>query len=229
MSLDARPAVGRVQRSRVFERSLTVIALAVLLSSCAVREPRPGGAWLAEREAWFAAHPDWSVRGRLALSDGERGGSLSLAWQARGDWHRVELSSGLGGKRWQLEMNVDGARLTGSEIGTLTGSDPDQLIERAIGWPVPVAGLVDWLRGLPGPALGQARYADDGTLAALTWGGWAIEYPRWNAVAGGVLLPTRVSARRGTQSVKAVLSGWRFETGSGAAGTPGSTPASEPL
>lgn len=203
--------IGPEAFAALFLRSAFVLAIGFLLSGCAVREPRPGGAWLVEREAWFAAHPSWSVNGRLALSDGERGGSLSMRWRADGARHDVMLSSGLGGKRWRLSMTPTGSRLEGSDIDVLIGPDPDALIERAVGWPVPVVFLVDWLRGIPGPAAGSAQYAGDGTLARLRWQGWEIEYDRWRQPETGVLLPSRVTAVRDSSSVRAVLSGWQFD------------------
>jgi len=61
----------------------------VSLAACAVREPRPDGAWLEERQAWFEDREQWSVQGRLGLSDGRRGGSLAMTWKADGDSNSI--------------------------------------------------------------------------------------------------------------------------------------------
>lgn len=189
------------------------LALALLAAGCAVREPRPEGAWLAERQAWFSDHPQWSVSGRLGLSDGERGGSLSMNWRADGLNHVVLLRTVAGGRQWRLEMTPSGSTLTGSDIGRLQGPDPDLLVERAVGWPIPVRWMSEWLRGLPAPAAASTGYADDGVLAALQWAGWRLDFARWNRLDGeGVLLPARVTAENPPYRVRAALSGWRFES-----------------
>jgi len=187
-------------------------ALVVLaIAGCAVRESRPEGEWLAERRAWFDARPGWSVSGRLGLSDGERGGTLSMRWRADGDRHEVSLRTVAGGRQWRLEMAPGHAVLTGSEIGTLTGPDPDALVEHAVGWPLPVRWMSRWLRGLPAPTGAVTTYAADGALATLAWDGWWLEFERWRELDGGVLLPARVEARNPPHRVRAVLSGWRFD------------------
>ncbi len=190
-----------------------VSALVLLLAAgCATREPRPEGEWLAERQAWFAGHPGWSVSGRLGLSDGDRGGTLSMRWRAEGERHEVLLRTVAGGRQWRLDMEPGHAVLTGSDIGTLVGPDPDALVEQAVGWPIPVRWMSRWLRGLPAPAGATARYAEDGALAGLEWQEWSLAFQRWRELDGsGVLLPARVEARNPPYRVRAALSGWRFD------------------
>ena len=197
-------------------RAVAVAAflLVLLTTGCALREPRPEGAWLAERQAWFNQHPKWSVNGRLGLSDGDRGGSLSMTWTAEGARHLVLLRTVVGGRQWRLEMTPYGSTLTGSDIGRLHGPDPDLLVERAVGWPIPVRWMSEWLRGLPAPEGAGTRYAEDGALRALEWAGWQLDFNRWNQLGGnGVLLPARVTAEKSPYRVRAALSGWRFAAG----------------
>lgn len=192
--------------------ALATLALLLLATGCALREPRPEGAWLAERQAWFDEHPRWSVRGRLGLSDGERGGSLSMTWTADGPDHVVLLRTVAGGRQWRLEMTPAGSTLTGSDIGRLHGPNPDLLVERALGWPIPVRWMSEWLRGLPAPAGARTTYAEDGVLQALEWSGWRLDFARWSQLDGdGVLLPARVSAENFPYRVRAALSAWQFE------------------
>lgn len=191
------------------------IVVSLLASGCAMREPRPEGAWLTERQAWFDDHQRWSVRGRLGLSDGDRGGSLSMTWIAVGSSHEVLLRTVVGGKQWRLEMGPSGSTLTGSDIGMLQGQDPDLLVERAVGWPIPVRWMSEWLRGLPAPRAATTRYAEDGVLLALAWAGWDLDFARWRQLDGdGVLLPARVTAENPPYRVRAALSGWQFESSS---------------
>lgn len=187
-------------------------AALILAAGCAVREPRPEGAWLAERRAWFDDRPEWSVRGRLGLSDGERGGSVAMTWRADGERHEILLRTSAGGRQWRLVMDPSGSVLTGSEVGRLAGPDPDALVERALGWPLPVRWMSQWLRGLPAPSGAEVRYADDGALDALVWRDWRLDYVRWRAFGDDeVLLPSRVDAHNPPYRVRAALSGWRFQ------------------
>lgn len=199
--------------SRRFKCSIGLLLIIVLLtiSGCAVRETRPDGAWLQERERWFDAHPDWSVKGRLGLSDGERGGSLSFDWRASGERHQVMLRTVAGGRQWRLEFDPSGASLEGSDIGRLSGPEPDALVEQAVGWSIPVLWMSRWLRGLPAPERAQMVFDDDGTLAGLRHRSWVIDFSRWTLSRDDLLLPARIEARDDPYRVRAALSGWQFE------------------
>ena len=184
--------------------------LAVLASGCALREPRPDGAWLDEREALFAAHPVWSVTGRVGLSDGRRGGSLAFDWSADGDHHEVRLQTVTGGRQWRLRFGPTRAVLEGSEVGILQGRDPEPLVEAAVGWPIPIGELAWWIRGIVPPGGGsQVRFAADGTLEAASSPPWDIEFQRFDRRMGE-LLPVRIEANSADYRVRLVLRRWNL-------------------
>ena len=186
------------------------LLLAVLVA-CASVAPRPAGDWLDERRAWFAQYSDWSVEGRLGLSDGERGGSLSMHWQARGDTNDIRLRTLAGGQQWRLLMEPGRTVLTGSEVGRIEGPDPDTLVEQAIGWPIPMRHMAEWLRGLPAPESARVGFAADGLMQSLKWADWSLDYSRWAGWGdGAVRLPARVDATRGPHQVRLALRGWHF-------------------
>ncbi|WP_376695340.1 lipoprotein insertase outer membrane protein LolB [Wenzhouxiangella sp. EGI_FJ10305] len=190
-------------------RIAIVLAACLVLAACATREQRPAGAWLEERQSWFDEHPQWQISGRVSLSDGQRGGSLGFSWEAEGDEHRIHLRTSAGGRQWRLRFSPDDAVLQGSEVGRLSGSNPDPLVERAVGWPIPVYALSWWIRGLVPPGGGDIRFADDGTLAGVTGPVWMLEYQHFNQVEGR-LLPTRMEARSDEYTVRLVIRNWRF-------------------
>lgn len=190
-------------------RAGALCLVCLLLAACATREQRPAGAWLEEREAWFDAHPVWSISGRVGLHDGRRGGSLGFTWRAEGDEHRIQLRSSAGGKQWRLHFSPGGAVLRGSDVGRLTGARPDPLVEEAIGWPIPVRALSWWIRGLLPPEGGEVRFAGDGTLAGVADASWTLEYSRFDQVQGR-LLPTRLKARSDRYTVRIAIADWEF-------------------
>lgn len=184
----------------------------VLAAGCATREPRPEGAWLDEREALFAAHPAWSVNGRVALSDGRRGGSLAFDWSADGQVHEVRLKTMTGGRQWHLRFGPAQAALEGSDVGLLCGPDPEPLVEAAVGWPIPVSELAWWIRGIVPPGSDSAiRFAADGTLASASSPPWEIAFERFDD-GTGELLPARIEARSADYRVRLVLRGWNLES-----------------
>jgi outer membrane lipoprotein LolB len=187
-----------------------LLVLAVL-GGCAVREQRPSGAWLEEREQLFAELDQWSVSGRIALSDGQRGGSLAFEWQADGDRHEIHLRTVAGGRQWRLRFEPGSAFLEGSNADELWGHDPDPLVEAAVGWPIPVTELAWWIRGLIPPDKGrEVRFAEDGTLSLAITEPWVIDFQRFSP-AGSVLMPVRIQAESNSYRVRMVLRNWNLE------------------
>lgn len=198
-----------IARWLVVGRLVAVVVLALVVSACAVREQRPPGTWMEEREAWFADHPVWSVRGRLALRDGQRGGQLNFEWQAHGDHHRIHLRTFTGGKQWVLEFRPGYARLEGSDVGAIAGPEPDALAERAVGWPIPVTEMIDWVRGLATTQGARVEFARDGTLSRVVHDPWDLNYQRFDEIRGQ-LMPVRLEAESPPYRVRMVLREWNW-------------------
>lgn len=190
-------------------RFLVICSLCLVLAACATREQRPAGAWLDERQAWFDEHPDWSIAGRVSINDGERGGSLSFNWRAASETHRIHLRTSAGGRQWRLHFSPENAVLEGSDVGRLSGPDPDPLVEEAVGWPIPLEALSWWIRGLVPPEGGRPRFAEDGTLAGVTGPLWTLEYRHFDRVEDR-LLPTWLEARSDPYTVRIAIRDWRF-------------------
>lgn len=200
----------------------------VLLVACAgqpVRQAPPvaAAAELATqeaREAALRADLDWSLAGRVALANGDRGGSGRLDWRQAGDRYSVSLSAPITRQSWRLSVGPGGATLEGLDGGPRHGPDASALLLRSTGWRIPIEALPDWLRGARAPALGPAvmAFGPDGRLARMEQGGWTIEYSNWGmpgaegagavGAAPGVALPHRLEAVRGDARVRLVVDDW---------------------
>jgi outer membrane lipoprotein LolB len=70
-----------------------------------------------------------------------------FAWQDDGRTLVLDLANPLGTTLARVESGPDGAMLRESNGRETRATDPDGLAARALGSPIPVAGLRDWLRG----------------------------------------------------------------------------------
>ncbi|QQP98263.1 lipoprotein insertase outer membrane protein LolB [Lysobacter enzymogenes] len=193
--------------------------LAALLSACAGPGVRPGApaghvlpaADAAAREAARAARvraaAQWSLSGRIAVSNAGKGGSGRIEWSQRGANYQVALSAPVTRQSWRLSGGADGARLEGLDGGPREGADAAELLFQATGWDIPVAALSDWLRGLPAGAGRDARIVPgpDGRPQSIAQGGWTIAY-EWPASGD---LPSRLDARRDSARVRLIVDQWQ--------------------
>ncbi|HSD16897.1 MAG TPA: lipoprotein insertase outer membrane protein LolB [Thermomonas sp.] len=162
------------------------------------------------------AAPDWTMTGRVALSNGRDGGSGRLEWsQSRGK-ARIELSAPITRQGWVLELDASGAALQGVPDGPVHGRDAGALLRERTGWDIPVAGLGCWVRGAwaSEAAFGEARIGYDrgGQVQRIEQAGWTIEYTDWRLDAvSGVELPGRITALRAESRVRLVVDRWSAE------------------
>ena len=207
------------------------MSCAALLSACVagpVREALPliagsPEAHQAQRETGLAAQAQWSLQGRIALSNGRDGGSGRIDWSQDGTRYAVSLSAPVTRQSWRLSGDEHGAQLEGLEGGTRVGADPTGLLRDATRWEIPVTALSSWVRGLRaaaehGPA--RVQFGTDGRLSRIEQGGWTIDYSGWQAATTGIELPNRLNARRGEASVRLVIDSWNDDSRTGAGAAP---------
>lgn len=157
--------------------------------------------------------PDWSMAGRVALSNGKDGGSGRIEWIQAGGSAGVTLSAPVTRQSWTLRIGPGGAVLDGVPNGPLSAPDAEVLLREVTGWQIPVGALGCWLRGArAGAAVGPASiaYGADGKPLRIEQGGWRIDFDAWGD-ASGQAVPTRVNAQRGEDRVRLVVDRWGTE------------------
>jgi outer membrane lipoprotein LolB len=202
-------------------RGLLLAALAAgVLAACATTVPRAplppaereaAVARQASREEALAQQPDWSLQGRVALSNGQRGGSGRIDWRQDGAAFQVALSAPITRQSWRIEGDAGSARLQGLDGGPRSGPDAARLLREATGWDIPVQALASWVRGARAARGGPARlqFSADGRLAGLQQDGWTLDYGDWRPSAvPGLELPMRISAQRDSARVRLVVDEW---------------------
>ena len=188
----------------------------LLLAACAgprVRPQQADAASLARqaaREQALAAHANWTLRGRLGVSDGRDSGSGSLEWAQNGDAFRFSMHAPVTGKTWVLQGRDGHVVLEGLREQPVEGDDAAVLLERELGWRVPVAELVDWARGSRAAGPAQVTFRADGLPATIEQAGWRVEYLDYDD-SRDPPLPRKVFASRGAYKVRLAIREWALE------------------
>lgn len=194
--------------------ALACAALLPLLLAACVQQPvrrAPDAALLqaqASREAALAARPDWSLSGRIAISDGRDGGSGRIDWIQHGSDFDIRLSAPVTRQSWRMVRAGGHVRLEGLEGGTREGDDAQALLMQALGWVVPVDALAAWVRGARAdPATAVVRFDAAGRPALLAEQGWTVDYRTWGT-DGDLPMPDKIYAERGQDRVRLRVEHW---------------------
>ncbi len=143
------------------------VQLVLLISACATLPP--------------PAPADRTHSGRFSLQLSENGkresssGRFSLA--VRGADLTLDLATPIGTTLARVELTPGGARLTAPSpdgIREIRGADPESLTRELLGWPLPVAGIADWILGRPAPDRPAEVHTEAGRAVSFEQDGWAI-------------------------------------------------------
>jgi len=146
--------------------------------------------------------------GKLAVSDGDDGGSGKLEWQSQPGLSELDFRGTLGRGAWRLEIQPGHSVLNLADGASWEASDVSVLVRQHVGWDVPVGALAWWVRGLTAPGrISRQSFDDDGRLTLLSQHGWKVEYQRYEEFSG-IALPTKLEARKGKRQVKLVMRNW---------------------
>lgn len=197
------------------------VASLLLLTACATQAPRTALPAISgdpvvhqhQRVAALAAVDDWSLSGRVALSNGRDGGSGRLDWRQKGQRFEVALSAPITRQSWRLSGGPGQATLEGLEGGPRAGADARLLLLEATRWNIPVEALTAWIRGMRADerVFGAAdiAFGDDGRISRIVQDGWTIDFAGWQVAPGHPAeLPHRLTATQGKARVRLVVDDW---------------------
>ena len=138
--------------------------------------------------------------GRLSVNYLREGKQESIsgkfAWRQRAARTDVTLASPLGQTIATIAVTPGEAILKEGNNPPRSAADVDTLTAQVLGWPLPVAGLRDWLQGYAVAADGKRFAASPAQPKVTTRDGWELEFVSWQ---DGVTppKPRRIDARRG--------------------------------
>jgi len=164
------------------------------------------------REATLEQQGAWTLVGRIAVSDGQDGGSGRIHWAQDGERFDIRLSAPVSRQSWRLSGQPGAARLEGLDGGPVEGPDAQALLYEATGWLIPLADMARWARGMRGGGVARVSFDERGLPSLIEEAGWAIEYRDW-VEAGDPRLPRRVFAERGQARVRLQVERWEAAGG----------------
>jgi outer membrane lipoprotein LolB len=174
---------------RWIRRAAAAAMAALTLAGCAALPP----AGPSDSRRVSVYYETFEASGRMAVNRAGEGFSFNFRWTGTPEADAVDLQTPLGQVVAQLVSERGRVRLTGADGRVIEAGSWEELTQRELGWPLPVAGLRYWIQAVPRPGGPYAESPDAfGRLAHLQQDGWDIFY----RYAGDGPAPSRPSSLR---------------------------------
>ena len=198
--------------------AIAALCLCSWLSGCASTSPlsAPPTEAAAAGQRMPAAAID--LAGRLSVRYQTNGHDEALhgsfTWVQRPDTTIISLLSPLGQTLAVITITPTSAAIEQSGQAIRTAAEPDALVANVLGWPLPIAGLRDWLQGFTIDALNhRTAVASNDITPFKTTDGWTLQYATWDNSDPAHPHPKRIDMTRNTAeagevAIRLVIDSW---------------------
>jgi outer membrane lipoprotein LolB len=197
----------------------------LMIAGCAgVRQPS-STAPTAPKQTWegryhgFVNHyvqvnniQSWTIKGSTSIQHDNKTEIASLTWTQQFAQYNISLFGPLSLGRVTISGAPGMVTLTQSNKPTVSATSPEQLMQKQLGWHLPIANFYYWVRGIAAPTggvAGGARVLQDPQNHALqiVQQGWKIQYADYMTVQG-VDLPRKIDMTNSRLHIRVVIRSW---------------------
>ena len=196
-------------------KKITILLCCLLLTACITTMPAKRTAlnqylsW-QKRQIALKSIEQWQINGAIAIKTKTQGQTASLVWQQHLRNYQVDLFGPLGAGHVILKRDTQGVSLlaNGKHYQSQT---VERLMQKILGWHLPVSNLYFWIRGLPAPTLkSKIKFDPYHHIIQLQQQGWNIFYQQYTAVKG-VDLPSKLILQNNNLKIKFIINRWQLE------------------
>lgn len=150
---------------------------------------------------------DFSLSGRISVTDGKENASGLIDWTHRSKHDQLAFSSPLGQLLARLEAGPEGAVLRTAKGETYQAASAEALLPQLFGIELPLARLPGWLQAAPASDASIRERDPQGRPTVVIDQGWRIEYPAYQH-EGPDALPGTLRFSRGDTQLRLAIDHW---------------------
>ena len=196
-------------------RTLFLTCAMALLAGCAGLTSKESVEGTGNPTDW-KAHKDrinaidgWQINGKIGIRAPSDSGSATLFWLQRQGYFDIRLAGPLSVGSARISGRTNDVVLDLSAQGRFQSNSAEDLLEKGLGWRLPLTQLFWWVRGLPAPdSPSQVTLDSDSHLNQLEQDGWHIQYLSY-IEQNGYRLPERIKLKGENLHITLVIKDWQ--------------------
>lgn len=153
----------------------------------------------------------WDAAGAISIQQAHKSPMIMrYEWQQMGPSnYQIELSGSLNMGAATITGQPGRVTLRKGDQAPVSAPTAEQLMQKNLGWSLPINSLWYWARGLPAPGPNDGvKYDDYGHLIMLRQYGWLINYQEYQTVEG-VDLPQVIELQGRGLLIRLVIKQWK--------------------
>ena len=164
----------------------------------------------AEIQAQLIGLKNWSLFGKLGIRTSDESITAAInKWQQSEEQFEIDISStffGLGSSKLYGDGNFLSIFQSGEE--PVSSFEPDELIESALGFPLPILYLKYWIKGLPaeGTPFTQ-KFNNQGLVSSIEQDNWSLSYSNYHTEYS-IPLPGKIKIQRDDIRIIVAVKEW---------------------
>ena len=195
-------------------RVLLLFAFLGLINACAItsvskKAVHPSSDTLLQQHLNSIANiHQFTMQGRIGVQTEGKGFSGGINWQHQPLADTITLYSPLGSQVALIHKTANSVVFNDAKGNSISAADVETLTQNALGWVLPLAGLVDWSLGRPAAGPVQNSKEDEkGHLTTLIQDGWNIEYNNYANIKD-IFLPKKIFLKSEKVNLKLIVENW---------------------
>lgn len=188
-------------------KRIFLVAIIALLSACAHQSLAPAIANRAQYQQQLDTLDHWQLDGKIAVRHADKADSAAVHWQQDSEQFDIFLSGPLGAGATRFTGNPKQLTIHNSSEETTDTADPEALVEKHLGWTLPLDQLPKWIVGTS--TAPDAVFNPDNTLASFSLHGWRVRYLTYTTVDHW-LLPEKIVLVHDDMQVTIVIKQWEL-------------------
>jgi outer membrane lipoprotein LolB len=190
--------------------SLILISSIFLISCASTQRAKIGHVAWKQHAASITKIKNWHMTGRIAFNDSKEGANANFIWQQFGDGFKLEVFGPFGAERVTIFGTPNKVTLISHDGTKSTARTPEQLLNKKLGWHIPISGLQYWIMGIPEPDIKITKYTlnKEGLLKTLSQQSWVANYFEYQILSGEIL-PGKITLNNHNLKVKVAIRSWK--------------------
>lgn len=172
--------------------------LLLLLNGCAYQQKAP-------QSPLSISDTYWQLRGKFSVRSKEKNVSAKLHWLQCEDLYFIRLSGPLGRGAVKIVGDNNRVTLVTADGVKQSADNAQELLEKTLGWSLPIEDLRYWIRGIEQPQNTNGKYSK-GLLRSVSQSDWQINIAKREASAP--YLPEKISLSHPTIKSTVLISHW---------------------